>query len=1304
MSDDINKEYSNNIVSKTLSQLNKNIYNSINTNNKLKSKVKNNNIIKTKINNNNNDNNSKSNLDIINCPIDNQKHNMFNINNTNEDRKNTKIYKKMLKAKANHKNTNNKKNLNINNPIEDITNKVCNQYITRRYKTSDIRNKANGEKIKNIINKVDNYLKYSEKEPKIVNMNNSKTNCESLLDNCNLQSNKTQIILKEKNKSNINNTTNRLYKHKEKDKEQIEKNKTFVNKIKERPKSSDIFKKNKAENKKNNNINIFKNLVKLPKLNTNIEERCLKSSNNRINSENDNESQEIANKKSLINNYRKKLNLEIQNNESYKKELRDLIKLYGYDYDKLKEFKKKYVNIDISDYIHKAIVNKIKESKIDNYIRKKNNCKSKNISNINTNTINIEKENKFIEESLEGNNNMVDNMLQVNNDLNLDKTNKDYTNNMYMLFKKNYLNCCLCNLASEIKTHITSTEYEYDLMNLVNSVDYFKRKGIFYLIYHKNISMIQLSIASGLIVSDQTDIFMRNVFHYICMEINSKSQLNEFSVISSLELFKFISRCVTLENKENYEELISYVSKFCNNNTNITKEDYNNNSSNSNLKHYVELLNNNVNNMLLTMNDCKNKVSFEDIDKELALRHTISYNKQLSEMINNKERIKSNITISNNFNYYKVLKLVKKSLKEMINQQDVDGRIPLHYACLNNNYDLVELLLYHNSKISVFDSTDCKSKPIDLTSNDKIKTLLLNKIKLSYNQNTTINKLNDTKSCNLFAKGLTSIIKNVIPTNDESKNNFTIKIDYIKHLTVDQIIKYSSGSDKNNYIIMSIIENDYNAFKYLLIEKSATLYYKNSSGLNALHFILKYKRWKFLQFIFNLHDENEDYNEFEESLFLETLSIKSEKLKIIPNDLYSNHLFRKFNYKAEALTLIDSPSNNNITPLYMSINLIHNDFFLFKILLMFLLKRIEIIELLISDNIYKDLCSSNNINYILNKTYDNKKEMTILSKIVDSNNEELLKYVFYSEDKNNITNDINNSILMKYNIDFYCLDKNNRNILHIASINKNKNMINNIVYYEGDNLTNKDNLNLNNYKDNKNKLPVDYYNNKSENYIFYSIWSAIKLDDSNILRDIINKNSDFYNLNSQSVRFKNTPMHIAAINKCYRSALTLFKLSEDNNIEIKLDLQNYKNKTVDDIINKYTSNKKAKKILNKIINKDIKEFNQLEESMSIYSKSKDECNNNTSLSLFNKFNKKETDELLIKLRKEFKSKNININKIFDKLDDNKNGKLEGFEFEALFTALDINLTYDEVLLVLAIADKNKDGFIDFKEFNSLLIE
>ena len=61
-----------------------------------------------------------------------------------------------------------------------------------------------------------------------------------------------------------------------------------------------------------------------------------------------------------------------------------------------------------------------------------------------------------------------------------------------------------------------------------------------------------------------------------------------------------------------------------------------------------------------------------------------------------------------------------------------------------------------------------------------------------------------------------------------------------------------------------------------------------------------------------------------------------------------------------------------------------------------------------------------------------------------------------------------------------------------------------------------------------------------------------------------------------------------------------------------------------------------------------------------------------------------------------------MKKIFDKFDENKNGKLEGYEFEALFTALDFKLTNDDVLILLSSIDKNKDGFIDFNEFISLI--
>jgi len=47
------------------------------------------------------------------------------------------------------------------------------------------------------------------------------------------------------------------------------------------------------------------------------------------------------------------------------------------------------------------------------------------------------------------------------------------------------------------------------------------------------------------------------------------------------------------------------------------------------------------------------------------------------------------------------------------------------------------------------------------------------------------------------------------------------------------------------------------------------------------------------------------------------------------------------------------------------------------------------------------------------------------------------------------------------------------------------------------------------------------------------------------------------------------------------------------------------------------------------------------------------------------------------------------------------GKLQGYEFEALFHLLKLDLTNDEILLLMSSLDKNKNGTIEYSEYEEI---
>jgi Ca2+-binding EF-hand superfamily protein len=57
-----------------------------------------------------------------------------------------------------------------------------------------------------------------------------------------------------------------------------------------------------------------------------------------------------------------------------------------------------------------------------------------------------------------------------------------------------------------------------------------------------------------------------------------------------------------------------------------------------------------------------------------------------------------------------------------------------------------------------------------------------------------------------------------------------------------------------------------------------------------------------------------------------------------------------------------------------------------------------------------------------------------------------------------------------------------------------------------------------------------------------------------------------------------------------------------------------------------------------------------------------------------------------------------LRKVFDSFDKNHDGFIDRYEFHALLRKLDRDVSKEEVLLDLEIADTEGDGYIGFKEF------
>jgi ankyrin repeat protein len=80
-----------------------------------------------------------------------------------------------------------------------------------------------------------------------------------------------------------------------------------------------------------------------------------------------------------------------------------------------------------------------------------------------------------------------------------------------------------------------------------------------------------------------------------------------------------------------------------------------------------------------------------------------------------------------------------------------------------------------------------------------------------------------------------------VGTRTQTEN--LLDIQNLKYLPNDKINSFTTGYENNNYLILSVINNRFDVFEFLLKEKAINVTFKNSNGWNVIHFIVKYRRF-----------------------------------------------------------------------------------------------------------------------------------------------------------------------------------------------------------------------------------------------------------------------------------------------------------------------------------------------------------------------------------------------------------------------------------------------------------------------------
>lgn len=408
----------------------------------------------------------------------------------------------------------------------------------------------------------------------------------------------------------------------------------------------------------------------------------------------------------------------------------------------------------------------------------------------------------------------------------------------------------------------------------------------------------------------------------------------------------------------------------------------------------------------------------------------------------------------------------------------------------------------------------------------------------------------------------------------------------------------------------------------------------------------------------------------------------------------------ELNFKGQFLVLIDSLSNSCISPIYMALEM--NSTYLF----LSLLYLIEIrTRLLAHNSVLNSLNSfSKNIEFLLNKKWDSKHEMTFLLKAAELGNSQIVEFLLASDYSISLceTNKLKQNVLhLAVKLELAGQSKERNKIGSIANAlanhsKKDSSLVDFLVRYEGENPR------LKHMKDFQGKTPIDYDASRQISLKFCSIWEAARRDDHEALGSILDRNPQVYTVVSQSRKYLNTPLHVAIMYKSLRSAFLIIQHAKNSmkglehdgeKIEKLLNLKNYKGITPQQMID-YIPERRLRTKLTKIVNDEYSDINQLNQTLL-----------NPDVSAISNLGlNKQVEKIRRKVSEHIRRKGLDLRRIFDKLDENKNGKLEGYEFESFFTVLDFDLTRDEVLLLMYNIDSNKDGFIDIDEFMRLVGE
>lgn len=287
------------------------------------------------------------------------------------------------------------------------------------------------------------------------------------------------------------------------------------------------------------------------------------------------------------------------------------------------------------------------------------------------------------------------------------------------------------------------------------------------------------------------------------------------------------SELITLFNEKKYDKIIEILENDNEKKINVNVQDENNNY----LITYAVLLN----------------------DKKL-FQKLIEHDARL-DILDNDNR--SLLFIGIKFGYYDIIEVLLNNTNnigvDVSDVKDIQGYVALHYAIIQKNIKIIEILLKHGSKINTQNNNGYGALHLAvITRNYDICKLILS-------SEYTKNKINMNIKCNTGETalhiavnlGLSNIVKllldyNIDPNIQENDNEYTAlhysifidNINIIKNIIENEANVNIQDIYGNTPLHYSIIENNYKSFLLLISDKKINVNLVNLSGKTALHVAL----------------------------------------------------------------------------------------------------------------------------------------------------------------------------------------------------------------------------------------------------------------------------------------------------------------------------------------------------------------------------------------------------------------------------------------------------------------------------------